>query len=262
MMDQNRPIEEDPETAGMEDVAQDEEPVHDQLPSVEEAKANAALDLSRDDPEAAKPSRLRRCFCCACSCVCLAFILVIILAAALPQVQEGSRVSGSNGGKSANNRAPTLAPGVYEPRFESVKKFLTRFSDMADLGREGSPQNEAAKWIADQDILHLPTDDDRFVERYALAVFYFALDGPNWSYNLGFLTAEDHCKWFQVGFGADDKARYVGAHCDGGNKVKKIFFRKCTNVVIARNILNKDLELTMCLLISFLLPSNNSGEVA
>ena len=52
----------------------------------------------------------------------------------------------------------------------------------------------AATWIAGDDILALkipasPQDVDyaTFLERYALAVFYFALNGPDWADTINFL---------------------------------------------------------------------------
>lgn len=161
MMEENQIPIEDPEAADLEDVQQDDEVIHDQLPSIEEAKANAKLDIAPDnDPTATKPRR--RCLWYSCCCVCVALILVVVLAAAAPHVEvkpTSNRVDGSNSG------LETLAPGTFEPRFNYVKDFLSGLSDSDALNSEGSPQQLAAKWIADEDVLHLALDDDGFVER-------------------------------------------------------------------------------------------------
>ena len=208
---------EDPEAAGLED----DEAVHDQLPSVEEAKAN--MDLEKGDPNKAK-SRCRFCFY-VCCCLCSTFILLMVLAIVVAQMGGQHRGSKSHAGY-PGGQAATLAPGTFEPRFDYVKAYLSAFSDAKDLDRKGSPQRMAAEWIADQDLLHLSMDDETFIERYALAVLYFATNGPSWKINLGFLTERQVCDWFHVGFGSDDKPRFVGAHCQGGNKVQQLFFRK------------------------------------
>jgi len=156
------PMDDDPE-AGLED-----EPIHDQLPSVEEARANA--DLDNTDPKgdaATRKSRFR--FCCfTCCCLCGAFLFILILAITVPQMaSEGNQNKNHNNGRDKGQS--TLAPGAFEPRFDVVRDFLTGFSNASDLGREDSPQKRAAQWIADEDILHLSMDDENFLERYALA---------------------------------------------------------------------------------------------
>ena len=69
-------------------------------------------------------------------------------------------------------------------------------SSEADLGMPASPQQLALNWISDEDGLELPvppvgadktTDQGyAFLSRYVLAVFYYALDGPSWTYSLNF----------------------------------------------------------------------------
>lgn len=198
-----------------EDVELQDEPIHDQLPSVEEAKANVELDGNSP-----KRSRCRLCFY-TCSCLCTGVFLLLLLAVIIPQLElRGNSSSSSYSGPA------TLPPGTFEPRVDYVREFLSAFSDESELKRVGSPQYRASKWIADEDVLHLPIDYPTFVERYALAVFYFATGGPNWPLHLGFLTERSTCDWFHIGFGADDKPRHVGANCQEGANVKQLFFRK------------------------------------
>lgn len=200
-----------------------DEPVHDQLPSVEEAKANA--DLEGGDAKNTR-SRCRFCFY-TCCCICSAFILLIILAVVIPQTgSSGSSSSSRKPSRNQNNGQATLPPGAFEPRVDMVRNFLSAFSDADALNQQGSPQHKASEWIADQDILHLPIDDPTFIERYALAVFYLSMGGPKWPLHLGFLTESSTCDWFHIGFGSDDKPRHVGANCGEGEKIQKLFFRK------------------------------------
>lgn len=206
------PIE-DPDAADLED-----EPIHDQLPSVEEAKAN--VDLDGDD---SKVKRSRGRFCLyTCCCICCGVIILLILAVIIPQLES----QGRSGSRSKYNGPSTLPPGAFEPRVDYVRNFLSAFSDQEELNRVGSPQNRASRWIADEDVLHLPIDDPTFVERYALAVFYYSTGGPAWPLHLGFMTERSTCDWFHIGFGSDDKPKHVGANCQGGDKVQQLFFRK------------------------------------
>ena len=147
-----------------------DEPIHDQLPSVEEAKANVELEGSSSAP---KRSRCRFCFY-SCACICCGLVLLIILILLIPQMIGVPGKAHS----SQHNGPNTLPPGTFESRVDYVRNFLSAFSDEGDLTRVGSPQYRASKWIADEDVLHLPIDYPTFVERYALAVFYYSTGGP------------------------------------------------------------------------------------
>ena len=197
---------EDLEADGLED-----EPMHDQLPSVEEAKANADME----DPKTAKNARKSRCRFCfyTCCCLCSCLVLIVILAITLPQVSTSSSSQQSQGGN--GNEMATLAPGVFPPRFSLVRDFLDAFTDPNELDREGSPVRRAAHWIADEDLLHLDVEDDNFLERYALAVLFFSMGGPNWPLNLGFLSAVSFTKYSVYNReGIRDKANYLIMLCE------------------------------------------------
>ena len=49
----------------------------------------------------------------------------------------------------------------------------------------------------------LELDDPRFIQRYVMAVFYYAMDGPNWVNNNGWLGEESECYWYGID-GASD----------------------------------------------------------
>jgi hypothetical protein len=66
--------------------------------------------------------------------------------------------------------------------------------------------------VADQtsDLTIPLLSDDRLMARYALAVFYFALNGPNWAVQANFLSSADHeCDWtiLNIGVGCDSNRR-------------------------------------------------------
>ena len=66
------------------------------------------------------------------------------------------------------------------------------------LKEVNSPQNLAARWISDYDGMMMDLDDPGFEQRYVMAVFYFAMDGPSWKTQYGWLGEESVCEWFGI----------------------------------------------------------------
>jgi len=128
------------------------------------------------------------------------------------------------------------SPSKARPTLEEVVTYLSNgVSDESVLRRSGSPQNKAARWLATEDgaaislpkqgferrrELHQHTDNSdayMYVFRYVMAVNYFALDGPNWLFDMNFLTDNPICEWNQVSFGNTDTGRVYeigGVTCD------------------------------------------------
>ncbi len=78
-----------------------------------------------------------------------------------------------------------------------------------------SPQYKALDWMAFQDTLKMIPEDaastQKFIQRYALAVVYYATGGLNWHEQVHFLSGMDECSW-------NDKVNgyFLGAgRCDG-----------------------------------------------
>ena len=145
-------------------------------------------------------------------------------------------------------------PPSRESRIPAVADYLEalHISEMADMRLEGSPQNRALKWIADDDDyqLALPvgtssadsfggvrqlhdeehSTNNPFVERYSLAVFYYALGGPRWEYQLRFLQPTDHCDWNQNVIRTSGSTVKLGVNdckeVDGVNYVWRLGARK------------------------------------
>lgn len=64
------------------------------------------------------------------------------------------------------------------------------------LYNNSSPQGMAFNFIAEHDKRQLHPDEDLILQRYALAVLYFATQGSEWTYgNLHFLTGVHECHW-------------------------------------------------------------------
>ncbi|KAL7575482.1 hypothetical protein ACA910_020068 [Epithemia clementina (nom. ined.)] len=95
---------------------------------------------------------------------------------------------------------------VTKPAWDQVVTLLQTYSPIDTLQKVGSPQNLAANWMAQQvgnNTVTVPAGHDyenafEFVQRYALATFYYALDGRGWKYNLGFMNvSKSVCDWNQ-----------------------------------------------------------------
>jgi hypothetical protein len=92
--------------------------------------------------------------------------------------------------------------------FEDIVKYLSLegVSSQTDLITSGSPQNKAARWLAEEDLaaVIVPTvsiDDPQdtsgymFMVRYIMALDYHAFDGPGWLTQVDFMTGVDVCSW-------------------------------------------------------------------
>lgn len=125
--------------------------------------------------------------------------------------------------------APTIAPTTT-----SFGKFLTTLESHYDgtgqpfdaiFSDPTSPQYQAAKWAIDSaPTVGINESDDRMINRFALATFYFSTNGDEWV-NCGrrstncdvseeWLTGTNECNWYAI-------------ECnDDGSQITKIYFRK------------------------------------
>ena len=97
------------------------------------------------------------------------------------------------------------------------------------LRQSRSPQNQAIQFMA-RGSLTIPTNSDeayRFIERYALATFYYStIDGPfPWDFRYNFINQDyTTCDWNDEDL---EGVSRLGAFCDGGlGKVTRIQLRK------------------------------------
>jgi len=137
---------------------------------------------------------------------------------------------------------PSLSNARRHSRLEEVTQFLSaRISDLSELQNENTPQYKAARWVADQDEANLPLPSNpndydnsfEFVQRYIMAVFYFSLDGANWTKKMDFLSGASVCDW---NFDLDPSSASEHAHlshwkfgvmcADGDGIITHIFISK------------------------------------
>jgi hypothetical protein len=103
-------------------------------------------------------------------------------------------------------RGPTTRPSTFRPTaspsdFVVPEGFLNlivsaaSFDGGVSVQSEGSPQNQAIKWLASSTGFDTLTDQQK-IQRYALAAFYHSTAGDSWTNNEGWLSDESECNWF------------------------------------------------------------------
>lgn len=119
-----------------------------------------------------------------------------------------------------NNSTSNPPLSNNESRFRQVSEFLSiRVTELSVLQNVTTPQYRAATWIADKDEAQLPLpknptsykDSFQFVQRYILAVFYYALDGENWRTQMHFLTSKSVCDW-NLDLNPNSAPKYADTH--------------------------------------------------
>jgi len=98
--------------------------------------------------------------------------------------------------------SPTAPPTIGEDS-ESIVNFVGALS-LADKQLaypydldSATPEQLAIYWLIREDPLKLSTLPQlpRLIQRYAILTFWYALSGPTWKNNTGWLVAEDECSW-------------------------------------------------------------------
>jgi hypothetical protein len=117
----------------------------------------------------------------ALSFVILLFVVVVI------SIAVGSVVTRKNRNRiDASNRQVSFA--------QFRDSFLPRDSLQRAAADPYSPQGSALKWLQN-DVNETKVVAWRMLQRYSLAVVYFALNGTTWSNNTGWLSDKDECQW-------------------------------------------------------------------
>ena len=102
-----------------------------------------------------------------------------------------------------------------------------------NLWNDSTPQGKAIRWLAEEDGLEVdPLDSEVLVQRYALAVIFYATGGKKrenkgWIKKANFLSNMSVCHWNEP----DDEDEYtysiLGTNCpDGNSEVKTLSLGK------------------------------------
>jgi Leucine-rich repeat (LRR) protein len=228
MMDEVTLNDDDPEQARSPDDTEENE--HDQLPTVEQYKAEVAANDSAGQDH-----------CCWGALYAIVAILLAVLMVVIGVVvgRDTSPSNESAGGPSPTPAlpapmpvsAPTPSPMKPVNRLFMVSEFIAEhgWSDVyTQVDTPDSPHFKAAMWIADEDPLQLePSTDAYFRERYAAAVLYFAFKGDNWPHdvNNSWLTNEHVCTWSKGFLDNKKQTIQVGIDCRFTPTVQSIYLR-------------------------------------
>ena len=142
--------------------------------------------------------------------------------------------SDTTGGSTDKTSAPAPSPTAPSPTapspippssivrtpFEKVADGLYLFGDNIPTD-ESTPEYKAINFLAQEDS-GKELDSFRLGQRYALANMFYALGGPNWNNDLGFLSKEHECDWRAL-----DNNLIKGVICEEGDgRVNYISIRK------------------------------------
>lgn len=168
----------------------------------------------------------------------LAFLCMVLIAVAIvvPVVLTVGKVEPA-APSMAPSQAPSMAPSSAPTsgRLDAIIQRLTSVSSADALQTKSSPQYKAAQWVSEEDELALPIDDPQLLQRYLLAVFYFAMNGDDWMHcgredpicggdpdEDSWLSGSSECIW-------------LGNRCVDDVNVDRIFFGKyqtCTSMFL------------------------------
>ena len=100
----------------------------------------------------------------------------------------------------APTRMPTSSPihiELTDPRAMAIKEKLKEVSSEPETEIE-KPRTKALNWIINLDSQKLSASAPRLQQRYIMAVFYFILDGQNWSHSPWLSGETSVCDWYGV----------------------------------------------------------------
>ena len=140
--------------------------------------------------------------------------------AATKAVEENVRITSSP--SVASSSAPSTARdglGIWQRLNDNTFDVDLMMALQIDAGDEEletvmalreTPQFQAANWIVNEDARELQSDDTSLIQRYVLAILYFATQGHRWDcwlmpngkehffMNRTFLDENDECEWLGV----------------------------------------------------------------
>lgn len=208
---------------------------HDQLPDVEEYKASQGISTVDANKFVLKVTLF----------VALGIMVAsILIALGVIIGRDQALLEEINGGGTADTDNANHGKGMdifsddandYEnsaaslKRLQDVIKLVTKneWADSDLLEIEDTPENQAVRWLAQRDPMQLDPAVDgataEFQNRFLLALFYYALDGPNWNEQLNFLSTKSVCEWNEDYRTKVQLPVTVGVQCHGMERVRELF---------------------------------------
>jgi hypothetical protein len=163
--------------------------------SVVEAEALDRPNVENDDDEIkGKKGTTRRTIAAAIVAIAVVIVIVVVVTAVL--------VSRSNKKSKQQSPRPSPAkPTAPQPGSVSLlEKFRSELlnqnvTSRKDLDEAGSAQSQALNWLANERFLNESASVASIIDRYVLAVVYFADTGYHWKNQSGFLSFDSICAW-------------------------------------------------------------------
>mmetsp|Transcript_22862 Transcript_22862/g.64719 ORF Transcript_22862/g.64719 Transcript_22862/m.64719 type:complete len:837 (+) Transcript_22862:381-2891(+) len=151
------------------------------------------------------------------------------------------RIKSGRDNRSSKSKAPLT------PRMEAMANFLSSasISQRSSFDDADSAQYKAIDWLSNEDLeqLQVPisvTDksasateaitadpsstesEERFIQRYLAAVFYYATNGDQWTNSYNFMTENHECNWFETTTDENGQPYGVGITCNRDLQVESI----------------------------------------
>lgn len=190
------------------------------LPTVDQARMDAGV-TRRQSTRAFLSHRNK-------TWLCFGIFFVVLLVC---MVGLGVGLSNRNGARGNNNGTDTYR----KVSVEDLATYLERngVTASATIFDYGTPQAQAAQWIANADPRNLALPSQpvstqqgyHYVTRYVLAVLYFALGGDrSWRVSFNFLSADDLCQWRDIWISRSTGALLpVGSLCDSTGLIHSLY---------------------------------------
>ena len=125
-----------------------------------------------------------------------------------PQESQTQRNNGTTTILALSSRKGTTESQMQ--RFTVIRGVLLTVSTKESLSQLHTPQLKALDWIANRDPLQLEPDSNHLLQRYALAVLYFATSELGWKREMNWLSPLHECEWkADGGVRACDSNQYI-----------------------------------------------------
>jgi len=118
--------------------------------------------------------------------------------------------------RSSNEFATVSTTSEDKMRLKQVVDILVdnNVSTKQSLNDPTSPQHKALSWLVLEDTEQISVNSTQFIQRYTLAVLYYAWGGPEWVRSFNFLSSQHECGWFESMDDQDGMASAIGVTCD------------------------------------------------
>lgn len=126
-------------------------------------------------------------------------LAILLLAGGAVAVALGLVLGGSKGASPSGDGMPSLSPSAAPTvfTFEFFKEEILPPYSQEAIEDLDSPQSEAFTWLETDVVANDAFLIDKRVQRFALASFFYASGGEEWTSNTGWLDLnEDECDWY------------------------------------------------------------------